>query len=255
MPRPPALQALLLQLCAAGLVLLLARWLPGRMSPAIAAAVCGLFAAAGAWLLRMDRWWILISALFAPALVLVLGLGWPPWVFLVAFFGLSLLFWSTIRSRVPLYLSGPRTWQAVTATLPPPQSGHVVRCADLGSGFGGLLLYLVRQRADVVCDGFEMAPLPFAVSWLRTRVAGTSRARIHWRNFWSQDLGRYDLVFAFLSPVPMADLWQKARRELRPGALLVSCAFEVPGVAATRVIELSSGRQSRLYVYVMGSSP
>jgi hypothetical protein len=32
-------------------------------------------------------------------------------------------------------------------------------------------------------------------------------------------------VYAFLSPVPMAEVWRKASTELRPGALLVSNSF------------------------------
>jgi transposase len=64
----------------------------------------------------------------------------------------------------------------------------------------------------------------------------------------------YDVVFAYLSPVPMADLWDKVQREMRPGTLFVSCAFEVPGRRPDRIIELSSPRQPRLLVWQIPAS-
>jgi hypothetical protein len=45
-------------------------------------------------------------------------------------------------------------------------------------------------------------------------------------------------VYAFLSPVPMAEVWRKASTELRPGALLVSNSFPVEGVEPEQVIEV-----------------
>jgi SAM-dependent methyltransferase len=246
---PPALLALVLQLAAFALVLLFARTFPGQLTWAGAAILCGALAAVGAALLRMDRWWILLQALFVPALFMTMTLGWPPWVFLSMFAAVALLFWSTVRSRVPLYLSGLRTWEAVATCLPGPTAERILRCADLGSGFGGLLLHLARRRGDMQFEGFELAPLPVAVSSLRVRFSGQTNLRIRWCSFWSQDLSRFDLVFAFLSPVPMSDLWRKARREMRPGAMLVSCAFAVPDVEPERVIELGGARQTRLYVY------
>jgi len=53
-------------------------------------------------------------------------------------------------------------------------------------------------------------------------------------------------VYAFLSPVPMPDLWCKVRTEMRPGSLFVSNTFDVPGVAPDRVITLGNGRRALL---------
>jgi hypothetical protein len=50
----------------------------------------------------------------------------------------------------------------------------------------------------------------------------------------------------------MPALWEKARREMRAGSLLVSNTFVVPGVAPDRVIEVDDTRGSRLLVWQMG---
>ena len=66
---------------------------------------------------------------------------------------------------------------------------------------------------------------------------------------WRADLAGYDVVYAFLSPAPMPALGEKAKREMRPGSLLVSNSFAVPEVSPERVIELDDARQTLLYCY------
>jgi hypothetical protein len=50
----------------------------------------------------------------------------------------------------------------------------------------------------------------------------------------------------------MPDLWDKARREMRAGSLLISCAFEVPGHPANQIIEAGPAARERLHVWQMG---
>ncbi len=58
-------------------------------------------------------------------------------------------------------------------------------------------------------------------------------------------------MYAFLSPVPMPAVWAKAIAEMRPGSLLVSNSFEVPGHEADAVIEVGDRRGTRLFLYRM----
>jgi hypothetical protein len=64
-------------------------------------------------------------------------------------------------------------------------------------------------------------------------------------------LAKYDVVYAYLSPVPMADLWKKARLEMRPGSLFVSNGFIVPDVWPTQAIALGDRVGSTLYIWRM----
>ncbi len=209
----------------------------------------GVLAALLTRLAGLETWWILIQLLFPPLLLAVLLLDWPAWVYLALFLALALTYWSTLRTRVPLYLSNAGTWRAVAALLPAPQAGRSVRFADLGSGLGGLLCHLAAARPDLEFEGLELAPLPAWLSQIRVALAGRRNVRIRWGSFWSRDLGDFDVVFAFLSPVPMAELFAKVQREMRSGTLFVSCAFEVPGATPDQVIELPSPRQPRLLVW------
>ncbi len=98
----------------------------------------------------------------------------------------------------------------------------------------------------------EIAPLPFLVSWLRMRLS-KGRCEVRWGSLWRVDLQPFDVVYAYLSPVPMADLWRKIQREMRPGTLFISNTFEVPGVEPSEVVELDDLHQSRLYLYRLGA--
>ncbi|MFC5512856.1 class I SAM-dependent methyltransferase [Massilia jejuensis] len=225
--RAPAVRALLCQ-CAAFPLTLLAVYLlarAGAQPSYLAAAILqGVFAAALTWRWRLAWWWVAICLLFPPALYGTGKLALPPWLFLAVFLFMLALYWSTFRTQVPYYPSGKAAWAAVAAQLP---QGSGVSVIDIGSGLGGLVMELARRRPDAQVTGIELAPLPWLASHLRARLSG-SRARFIRGDYESLDFGRYDAIFAYLSPAAMTALWRKARREMRAGSILMSYEFAIP---------------------------
>lgn len=205
----------------------------------------GVIAAATAVALRSARWWLGIHLAFAPALLAASKLQIAPGWYLGAFLALALIYWTSFRTQVPLYLSNGRTADAVLGLM---ASDRPVTLIDLGSGSGGLLRRLAQARPDSRCVGIETAPLPLLLSRCLKRPANLD---LRWGDFWAEPLDGYDLVYAFLSPVPMARLWDKALREMRPGSLLVSNSFAVPGITPTKIIEVADRRHTQLYCYLM----
>ncbi len=248
---PPSLEALLCQALAVGLVFG-ALWLFGLgVAGWVAATAIGAVALTFTLLRRLDRWWWPIQALFAPSIWLMLRVDVPPGAYLTIFAVLALVYWSTFRTQVPLFRSSRAVWQAVESLLPPARPDRPLRFVDLGSGLGGLLAFLGARRPDGSYTGFEIAPLPALLSKLRFAILGPANVRAVWSSFWPIDLGDYDVVFAFLSPVPMPELWAKAKREMRAGSLFVSCGFAVPGVEADVVLDVGDRRGTRLHVWRM----
>jgi hypothetical protein len=257
---PPILRALLALLVAipvaAGLLRLPVYFLPSLAGPVAAApgwalaSWVGLVAALLGWPLALERWWRLFLVALPPAFVLLLGLELGPGWYLALFLLLVGIYWSTFSTRVPLYLAGPKVRSALLALL--PAAGAPLRFIDLGCGLGGVVLALARARPDGTFIGVELAPLPAWLGQLRRALGGVANARLRRASLWDEPLSQADVVYVFLSPVPMPALWEKAGREMRAGSLLVSNTFVVPGVPADRIIEVGDARGSRLLVWQMG---
>lgn len=267
---PPAVIALLLQLAAFALAALSLRLVNLQLAPLAFALLCGAYAATLGRLAGLAGWWLPIQFAFAPALVLVLALDIPPDYFLAAFLVLLAVYWSTFRSQVPLYLSSVKVWRALENLLPSPAphpipspevrgSSHGVgregkpafRFIDLGSGLGGVLTHLASARPDGQYTGIEAAPLPCLTSWLRIRLGGHRNCEVHWGSMWDCDLAQYDVVFAYLSPVPMERLWHKARTEMRPGSVFISSTFAVPEQTPHETVQVDDLHRSALLVWRM----
>lgn len=246
---PPSIQALLLQIAALLLSIVLVRSL--ELSPSVLefALLCGTAAAGLSYWLDLARWWLLIQLLFAPALVLMLALQIPSGYFLAAFIVLLLVYWSAFRTQVPLYLSSQKIWQALQELLPKAPTPFAF--VDLGSGLGGVQTYLAQVRPEGHYDGVEYAPLPCLWSWLRIKLGGHQNCTVRWGSLWDCDLAHYDVVFAYLSPVPMEQLWHKARAEMRPGSIFISSTFNVPEQTPHERIQVDDLHHSTLLVWRM----
>ena len=245
--RAPAVRALLCQLAAFPLTLLAVYLLAraGTQPSYLTAAVLqGVFAAVLTWRWRLAPWWIAICLLFPLALYGANNLDLPPWLFLAVFLFMLVLYWSTFRTQVPYYPSGKSAWQAVAGQLPQERAVSVI---DIGSGLGGLVLDLARRRPDVDATGIELAPLPWLASWLRARLTN-SRARFIRGDYEALDFAAYDAVFAYLSPAAMTALWRKARREMRPGSMLMSYEFAIQGAPPSVSLHLQDTGRT-LYIW------
>lgn len=118
-----------------------------------------------------------------------------------------------------------------------------MRVADVGCGSAGVLGAFAR--AGCVVRGWELAILPWLVA--RFRFRGSPRAVITYGDFWYEDLGRQDLVYAFLMPSALARLTKKLSDELAVGARVITYAFPLPGWSPITVDHVD-GRPT-LYLY------
>jgi SAM-dependent methyltransferase len=245
--RAPAVQALLLQ-CVAFIPTLLAVWLLARggFAPSyMAVAVLqGVFAAALTRWRRLARWWLPIQFLFPLAIYGANTLAVPPWLFLVVFMVLLGVFWSTFRTQVPYWASGPRVWRVVAGLLP---AERPVRVVDIGSGLGGFVLDLARRRPDCAISGIELAPLPWFGSWLRAKLTA-SRARFIRSDYERLHFSDIDVVFCYLSPAAMPALYAKCLAEMRTGSRLMSYEFIISERQPDLVIPITQNGVS-LYVW------
>lgn len=195
--------------------------------------------------LKMPRWWLWIQAIFPFGLWIGLSQNTIPfyWFGIIALL-LMLIFSNVLNERVPLYLSNRITHQALAQLV---TEYNIKTAVDLGSGLGGVVRALAKQ--GVITTGIEFSPI---LSMISSRICNwLSLGRIIRGDMWVQDLSRYDLVYVFLSPVPMPAIWQKAQQEMKTGSILVSNSFAIPNIEPDDIWELADKRKTQLFIYII----
>jgi len=243
---PPIFRACLAQAVAFGFVILVLRagLMPHGIHGVWLVLLAGTLALGTGIGLALGPGWIPFLVGFPWVVVLLLRHPAPGWVWPAALVALLLVYGGGILTRVPLYNSNAAAWEALLALLP----AQPARLVDLGAGLGGPLCFLARARPDCCFHGVEASPLTCLAAWLRT-LPCRANCRIRWGSLWREELCDYDVVYAFLSPAPMPELWAKAAREMKPGSLLVSNTFAVPGREPLRRIPLAGRADACLLVW------
>lgn len=211
--------------------------------PEMAIAI-GCFALLLATFTKQRWWWRVIHALFAPLSwifsLFELNSNW----FLLAFVLMLLVYRGAITCRVPLFLSNAKTVAKLSELT---ENFSDMRFIDLGAGLGSVVRGLALSRADIQLTGVENAPAIWLIG--RFRTLGLKNCSWRFGDIWKANLKGFDVVYAFLSPAPMSELWEKVQLEMPRGSLFISNSFPVPGVDADKVIVVDDARETLLYCY------
>lgn len=208
-----------------------------------------LMVSAMAKLISMPVWWRWIHAVFPLAVIVMQQIALPAIVYLSGFVITLALYWSVHNTRVPFYPSFPSTWRAMQHILEQHACDKSLRVLDIGSGLGDVSMFLSRQRPQDQIDGIEIAPLPWLISAIRATFSGR-RTKFTLGDYRQMDFSQLDVVFAYLSPAVMADVWQKVHAEMLPGSLFISSEFQVPDITPARIV-YPSPDSSALFVYTL----
>jgi Methyltransferase small domain len=132
----------------------------------------------------------------------------------------------------------PTSWRVRRALLelaPRELEGEVL---ELGSGWGGLACALADALPRARVTAWEASWVPFAFSWLWSRLRPRPNLTLRRGDFFEADLSRAALVTCYLIPRTMLRLEAKFRAELPPGAVILSSTFALRGwtPAARRVL-------------------
>lgn len=229
-------QTLSLLLCFICLILL-NKTFGFTASPILFLIGCGALAAILSVVFKFDWWWSVIQLLFPLILYLAYQLNIPPVVYFGALLVCALVFWSTYRTQVPYFPSRSVLAEPISELL---GEFEYSRFVDVGSGFGGLLFQLEELRANSEFTGIEIAPLPYCYSQWR-RIYRGSKVKFLFGSYFDLDFGHFDVVFCYLSPVAMPDLWRKASFEMKKGSMLLSYEFIIPDVSPSFTLDLNDG--------------
>ncbi len=159
--------------------------------------------------------------------------------------GLTLAY--TLRTGISPVPTTPRVRRTLLEGLPRELGEGTI--FELGCGWGSLAVPLARAYPGHPVVGYELSPLPWAVSWLRARFVRSRNLRVFRRDFHRADLGDACLVVCYLYPGGMERLRPKLEAELRADALVVSNFFPVPGWTPQQTLRADDLERSPVYYY------
>lgn len=121
-----------------------------------------------------------------------------------------------------------------------PQKGE--NLVDLGSGDGRILIAACRTGAN--CVGVEFNPVLCFLSRLKARIKGCKNIKIRCADLWKFSLEDVDILTLYFISNKMDRLYQKIKKEMKPGARIVSYGFTFPHWQYTR-------KNGKIYLYVV----
>lgn len=257
--KTPALLALIVQAVSLGVIWLYANMGSGTDNPLFKLDLTfyiftlvllqSMIATTLATCASMAIWWRWIHFFFPIALWLMSIAQVPNSVYLVGFVLTLAVYWTTFKTRVPFYPSRPSVWHALFVLMQQHSPRKSLRMIDIGSGLGDLSMYIAQRRPNDTVEGIEIAPLPWLISKVRAGMQGSSVA-FTMGNYEALNFAEYDIVFAYLSPAAMPNLWLKAKQEMGKGSLLISLEFEIPDALPSQIIHTGQSTP-KLFVWRM----
>jgi trans-aconitate methyltransferase len=175
------------------------------------------------------------------------------WIFVIlagGLFGLKIIYVLSIALVLPitqgaLYVSTSRKKIAAFINAVPMKAGQTL--VDLGCG-DGRVLREAHKRYGIRTIGYEINPL----AYLKARLCscGSKKIKIRRANFWEADLTGADVVFCYLYPDVMKKLAAKLQSGLKPGAIVVSSNFPLPGHIPCKILRAESNlHNDPIYIY------
>lgn len=168
----------------------------------------------------------------------------PAWLWLVPVVALLALYPLRTWRDAPLFPT-PRGALKGLGRLAPVSGTRGrggARILDGGCGLGDGLRALRDEYPHCSIEGLEWSwPI-----WLACGLR-CPWAEVRHGDLWKESWADYDLVYLFQRPETMHRAVEKARRELRPGAYLVSLDFEATELRPTAVLHGEHGRVVWVY--------
>lgn len=125
------------------------------------------------------------------------------------------------------------------------------KIVDIGCG-DGRLVYLAAQEHGAKATGYELSPIVYLIAKIR-QLFWRSKAKIKFGDFRMHDLSDVDCIVTYMLPDTLKKFIPKFERELKPGARIISYAFNI-GDWKPAHVEPSCPKENRskIWVYEIG---
>lgn len=127
------------------------------------------------------------------------------------------------------------------------QFPEVKKIIELGAGDGRLLA--LTSQSGYESEGYEISLLPYTLAQVR-KFTRKLNYKIQYRSFWGVDLSSANAVYFFLMPQVLEKTKVKLLAELKPGSLILSYTWGLPGLKPILIDEVAL--RPKIFVYKVG---
>lgn len=121
--------------------------------------------------------------------------------------------------------------------------------ADLGSGWGSLIIPLARAHPELRFTGYEASWLPWLFSLLLKRLHRLDNLTLKCGNFLHSDLSGHNTLLCYLYPGAMQRLAAKLEHDCAQDCHVISHTFALPGYRPIRKIHCGDLYHTPVYHY------
>jgi hypothetical protein len=155
------------------------------------------------------------------------------------------LFYCAVTGISPIPSSSPSR-SCILENLPENLTGNV---CELGAGWGTLAFPMAAALPELEVIAFELSPIPWLFMMIRDKLTRRKNLTIHRRNFFKNKFENVSLVVCYLHSECLEKLRPKMESELKPGTLVLSNTFEIPGWIPETIHRLEDSFCPQVYVY------
>lgn len=159
---------------------------------------------------------------------------------LVVIFGLNMIY-TNIKTKTPYTRIPLANLKKILEEINLPTGSAV---CDLGCGDGRFLF--LAEKKGLNSTGYELAFYPYTKALLN-KFFKQSQVKIERKDFFKQDLQKFDAVFIFLTKEIMNKVGLKLKTNLKPKTIVISYGFSIPDWQETRILET---KPSRTFIYL-----
>jgi predicted RNA methylase len=120
---------------------------------------------------------------------------------------------------------------------------------ELGSGWGTLAFPLAKKYSDSKVIAYETSLIPYWISRGCSLLHKKNNLHFVRQDFFHVNLQKAGLVVCYLYPEAMRKLKEKFKEELKPGTLIITHTFSIPGWQPLQVYAVHDLYQTKIFVY------
>jgi len=159
---------------------------------------------------------------------------------------IALILGYTLVTGAPPTPTSPKVKAAMLSLLPEDVEGAIF---ELGSGWGTLAFPLARRYPRTRVAAYELSPVPWAFARARHMLTSLPNLEILRADYHTAPLGEAGLVVVYIHRPAMVKLKAKLEAELRPGAVVLSNFFSIPGWTPQKETTAGDLYRSKVFLY------